>query len=320
MTDQADTARPEVDDPRVLALAKARQQIAYESPLNFVCPPWDGLTEDEQHTSLLDARNYLHAALKAGLAPAAVVPPEGQADLRDRIAAALYERERPPGTRPWAEAVTATRGVFEAQADAVLAVLPAPVDRAAARPTTLNAIASHLEARASRIFRPDAEVYTEYNAVAALLRRRAAEATSEAAELAADPWADGGRLAQTGIDTPGCDCGHTGMGEAWHGDACEWKSLPPCDHCKVRGHSFEDCPAAEAPATEEQDTLPAWLYQRFSRSRPNTPAWDRLMDEDRSYWEHHARAVRRAVERNGFREPAAPQPAQAHNDEDGAAS
>lgn len=67
MTDQP--ARPEVDDPRVLALAQARQQIAYESPFNFVCPPWDGLTEDEQQSSLLDAQNYLHAALKAGLAP-----------------------------------------------------------------------------------------------------------------------------------------------------------------------------------------------------------------------------------------------------------
>lgn len=60
--------------------------------------------------------------------------------------------------------------------------------------------------------------------------------------------------------------------------------------------------AGSQPASE--DTLPAWLYQRFSRSRPNSPAWERLMDEDRSYWEHQARAVRRAVARGGFREPA----------------
>ncbi|CAL9651228.1 hypothetical protein [Streptomyces sp. enrichment culture] len=64
---EKESTRPTVDDPRVLALAKARQQIAYESPLNFVCPPWDGLSEQEQETSLLAARNWLHAALRAGL-------------------------------------------------------------------------------------------------------------------------------------------------------------------------------------------------------------------------------------------------------------
>lgn len=72
------TDRPEVDDPRVLALAKARQQMAYENPFNVVCPPWDGLTSDEQQLSLLDARNYLRAALKAGLfasSAVSVVPP-----------------------------------------------------------------------------------------------------------------------------------------------------------------------------------------------------------------------------------------------------
>ncbi|MGR6538858.1 hypothetical protein [Streptomyces rochei] len=51
--------------------------------------------------------------------------------LRDRIAAALYERERPPGEPAWVDAYPADREVFEAMADAVLAVLPAPADRAA---------------------------------------------------------------------------------------------------------------------------------------------------------------------------------------------
>lgn len=31
------------------------------------------------------------------------------------------------------------------------------------------------------------------------------------------------RLAQTGVDTPGCDCGHEGMGVSWHGDDCPWR-------------------------------------------------------------------------------------------------
>lgn len=60
--------RPEIDDPRVLALAKARQEMANENPFNAgFCPPWDGLSEQEQRLSLLDARNYLRAALNAGL-------------------------------------------------------------------------------------------------------------------------------------------------------------------------------------------------------------------------------------------------------------
>lgn len=77
MTTDPNTDRPEVDDPRVLALAKARQQMAHSNPFNVVCPPWDGLTGQEQQLSLLDARNYLRAAINAGLtaaAPAAVPP------------------------------------------------------------------------------------------------------------------------------------------------------------------------------------------------------------------------------------------------------
>lgn len=51
-----------------------------------------------------------------------------------------------------------------------------------------------------------------------------------------------------------------------------------------------------SPATP--DTLPAWLYQRFM---PAGVGWDNLTADDREYWEHQARAVRRAVERGGFR-------------------
>lgn len=29
-------------------------------------------------------------------------------------------------------------------------------------------------------------------------------------------------LAQSGVDTPDCDCGHEGMGLKWHGDTCAW--------------------------------------------------------------------------------------------------
>lgn len=46
------------------------------------------------------------------------------------------------------------------------------------------------------------------------------------------------------------------------------------------------------------DTLPAWLHWRFGK---HGQRWDSLDADDRSYWEHHAAAVRRAVARNGFK-------------------
>lgn len=64
--------------------------------------------------------------------PIAAEPSE-QAPLRDRIAAALYERERPPREPHWPDAFAVDREVFEAMADAVLAVLPEPTDQATVR-------------------------------------------------------------------------------------------------------------------------------------------------------------------------------------------
>ena len=49
------------------------------------------------------------------------------------------------------------------------------------------------------------------------------------------------------------------------------------------------------------DTLPEWLYQRFGRRQPAAPEWSVLLDEDKSFWEHEAAAVRRAVGRGGFK-------------------
>jgi hypothetical protein len=54
---------------------------------------------------------------------------------------------------------------------------------------------------------------------------------------------------------------------------------------------------AEAAPT---DTLPEWLYQRFARYRRHAPTWGQLTENDQSYWEHEAAAVRRAVVRGGF--------------------
>lgn len=54
------------------------------------------------------------------------------------------------------------------------------------------------------------------------------------------------------------------------------------------------------PVRESEDTLPAWLHQRFAVIH-GVPTWDRIDDGDRAYWERHARAVRRAVARGGFK-------------------
>jgi hypothetical protein len=42
-----------------------------------------------------------------------------------------------------------------------------------------------------------------------------------AAEPALTPAQE--HLAQSGVDTPGCDCDHDGMGVSWHGDDCPWR-------------------------------------------------------------------------------------------------
>jgi hypothetical protein len=75
-------------------------------------------------------------------------------------------------------------------------------------------------------------------------------------------------------------------------------------------------PDAESPGEPEMGTLPAWLHQRFTSSGVS---WENLDDAERSYWEHQARAVRRAVTRGGFKtaeQPAAvaQQPQEADGD------
>lgn len=47
--------------------------------------------------------------------------------------------------------------------------------------------------------------------------------------------AEEARLAQDGVDTPGCNCGHDGMGVSWHGDDCLWR------------RSVVDCPGRPTP-------------------------------------------------------------------------
>jgi hypothetical protein len=57
---------------------------------------------------------------------------------------------------------------------------------------------------------------------------------------------------------------------------------------------MDGCPGCE-------DTLPAWLNQRFGTRGQHAQTWDGMSEDDRSYWEHQARAVHRAVTRGGFK-------------------
>jgi len=56
-----------LDDPRVMALAKARQQLAHDGA-GYI-PVWDELTDKEREQSLSVARSYLESAINAGLVP-----------------------------------------------------------------------------------------------------------------------------------------------------------------------------------------------------------------------------------------------------------
>lgn len=63
-------------------------------------------------------------------------------------------------------------------------------------------------------------------------------------------------------------------------------------------HAFcpDDCAAVDKPV----DTLPQWLHSRFVINPRRIP-WSETSEADQSYWRHQANAVRRAVDRNGFR-------------------
>lgn len=104
-------------------------------------------------------------------------------------------------------------------------------------------------------------------------------------------------------------CQHDG--EAWPCpttaalEAAVGEAVHPCGCPKRFGRHAEGCPtqASREADASGKDTLAAWLYQRFM---PGGVGWDHLDSGQREYWEHEARAVRRAVERGGFKAPSAP--------------
>jgi hypothetical protein len=59
----------ELEDPRVLTLAKAHQQVIHESVWHVgdAPPPWEALTEAQKMAALIEALEWLRAAERTGL-------------------------------------------------------------------------------------------------------------------------------------------------------------------------------------------------------------------------------------------------------------
>ncbi|WP_446458626.1 hypothetical protein [Streptomyces rochei] len=207
-------------------------------------------TTADRHT----CHNQKAAAGPAWQCPRCSLPPAHQTTLRDRIAEAALAA---------VEAALGDTLVPAARAEAlagVVAVLPAPADRAA----VIREIADEI---AGIDFHPNARARS-LDIAAGLARRlrRVADETATTETQAALVYVGGCTCA------PGPEGQHEG-------------------HC---GYVPDDTTVA--------DTLPAWLNQRFD---PRGPDWEQLDEDDRMYWEHQARAVRRAVARGGFKQPAA---------------
>lgn len=107
-------------------------------------------------------------------------------------------------------------------------------------------------------------------------------------------WCEVAKKAAAAND--GCTCPRPWEGHPQpHAGYC-WLVSPPRNEMEEMRRALAERSASEQPAAP--DTLPAWLRQRFTAS---DVSWEHLDDGERSYWEHQARAVRRAVARNGFK-------------------
>jgi hypothetical protein len=198
-------------------------------------------------------------AIRMAAAPSA---PADQTALRDRIAAAIWERQN-PGCR-WADCEYRWRADAEADADAVLAVLPAPADRAAG-PAALREAAAFYESVLQQSLDPDSDprYCTAVRDVVMGLRHRADEAQQPETQAARR------------VLTP------NEHDRAWHaieGAAGDPGADPGTVLNAVLRALRIDAPTAEdeqaasprrkADATRQDETLPAEDPARIDRMRP----------------------------------------------------
>ncbi|MEU3099652.1 hypothetical protein ABZ690_34330 [Streptomyces sp. NPDC006967] len=98
---------------------------------------WPGDEPGEQHAAQAEQSDPTECSGEAGPCPEhghheTSLKQPGEASpspLRDQVAAALYERERPPNDPPWADAYACDREVFGAMTDTVLAVVQPAAQR-----------------------------------------------------------------------------------------------------------------------------------------------------------------------------------------------
>jgi hypothetical protein len=195
--------------------------------------------------------------------PVGQAPATDQTDLRQRIAAALYERERPPRDPHWPDVYAADREVFEAMADAVLAVLPAPTDRATVLREAADIAESLRQFERATGARWSAQVSENVGIlrVADHLRRLAGEAATPEhdTEVGAEPGTCGHRSPE------GHPCnrtpGHLGYHRRTQPDTDLWTSwvgeLPePAAECGTRHYQHPDTVCTEPSGHYQRATDP----------------------------------------------------------------
>lgn len=248
----------------------------------------------------------LRAVLDAA-APAVVEPPADQSALRDRIRRVLCERDGQGAL--WGTDMLEP-DEYGADADAVLAVLPSAADwDALVREADNQLTAAEADLAAVETALGDTLVPAAREEALAGIAAVLPEPTDRAAVLAALSDREKGMLAfalemaqeeiyARSLDFTDDDKAALDSLRRMAADCPECGITGACNRGPCPLRRMADETATETPA----DTLPAWLYQRFM---PDGIGWDQLDEDDRSYWEHQARAVRRAVARGGFKQPAA---------------
>lgn len=207
------------------------------------------------------ARRALGALHEAGLLDQPATPavsPLLDQTLRDRIAAALDTLQGtvhylPPKTRQRVEEVVA-------------AAVPPPADRAAVLRVEAALVRAHCPDHLDGESAEGSWIDCHCD-VADDMERRAAEA-----QAAEHPTL----YAQTGIDTPGCDCGHDGMGMRWHREPCAWLAGLVAEAREVLAK--DDAAEAQQPDTDGAGE-PAELRTLPREVRRLVHAVDRMRSE-----------------------------------------
>lgn len=145
--------------------------------------------------------------------------------------------------------------------------------------------------------------------------------------------------AQTGIATPGCDCGHDGMGEAWHMSDCLWRCgqraaveakpfIPPAHYRRDDGvdccvHTIpvgpDSCPACRDLADDDRpaagpgavdEVVAALKAKALALSVEAEEEMRRDLEEQAQVWHEAAEVARRTGRKAASSTPpAVPEPA-----------